>query len=305
MPSIRSKLPSARTRFAAILLAILALLTLPGAATAAPEGEEGPPAPQLSFEPSSYDFGLVRLNGETEQEQMRLRNVGLVSAQVQSFSIAGGSGAFWTGQSECVRTLGPGESCWIQVFFRPYQPAPFAAQLHAYAEGGIDVSADLGGEGGRASFEAAVNPVNFGAVPVGAPAVTRVVEVTNTGNMAGGAFIAVVSGGAVGSFHLLDENCTGVLMTPAASCDLVVSFQPLSSGAKSARLSLFGEEDGGAQVILSGIGLDPEPAAPVPPVSSTPASGRHSSRPHRNRGLRGRRLRAAIADRRALSGPEL
>ena len=302
MFSLRAKLASAWIRSAAILpLAAVALLVLPAFAAAAPEGEEAPPAPQLAFEPPSYDFGLVRLNGGTEQEQMRLRNVGAAAAQVQSFSIAGGNGAFWTGQSECVRTLDPGESCWIQVFFGPYAQAPFAAQLHAYAEGGLDISADLSGEGGRANLEAAVNPVNFGAVAVGTLAATRIVEVANTGNMAGGAFIAVISGGAVGSFHLLDETCTGVLMTPAASCDLVVSFQPLTSGAKTARLSLFGEEDGGTQVLLSGIGLDPEPAAagaPPPAVTS-----RRRSRPHRNRGLNGRRSRAAIANRRVLTGP--
>lgn len=310
MFSLRSKPESARIASAAtFLVAICVLLAaIPALAAAAPpEGGEEPPAPQLAFEPSSYDFGVVQLNGSTNQTALQLRNVGSVATQVFSFSVSGGSGTFSTGQTDCIRTLNPGETCSIQVYFGPYDAVPFSAQLHAYAEAGLVVNADLHGEGGRAIFEPAVNPVNFGSVPVGSPGVTKTIDVTNAGNIAGGVFIAVVSGGAVGSFHLIDENCTGIPLTPGATCNLQISFQPLNTGTKTARLSLFGEQDGGTQIVLSGVGLDPEPQpndlSPQgnPPVtlgeSRTRRRGR--SKPHRGRPLH-RPLRADLASRRAI-----
>jgi hypothetical protein len=125
--------------------------------------------------------------------------------------------------------------------------------------------------------------------------------------MAGGAFIAVISGGAVGSFHLVDENCTGILVMPGATCNLQVSFEPLGAGSKTARLSLFGEEDGGTQIVLSGVGLEPEPESsesssqagtPTATSNSQGKRGRHS-KPRRGSGLH-RRLRLDLASRRAL-----
>jgi hypothetical protein len=75
------------------------------------------------------------------------------------------------------------------------------------------------------------------------------------------------SRGAVGSYQLLDENCTGHPLAPAATCTLQVRFRPLSEGVKTASLGLFGESDGGTQVILTGVGSAPEPAA-YPPASA-------------------------------------
>jgi hypothetical protein len=102
--------------------------------------------------------------------------------------------------------------------------------------------------------------------------------------MPGGAFIAVIAGGAIGSFHLLDESCTGVQLAPAASCNLVVAFQPLSTGVKTARLGLFGDSDGGAQVTLTGVGTAPEldtlaggPEQPLTSAISPRSAGKHGS----------------------------
>jgi hypothetical protein len=76
-----------------------------------------------------------------------------------------------------------------------------------------------------------------------------------------------------------------------------VSFQPIGTGVKTARVGLFGDGEGGAQVMLSGIGLDPEaPAAGDP--SSPDASGVYS---HRHKGLqraRRRHRRALLRHRR-------
>ncbi|HUC08727.1 MAG TPA: choice-of-anchor D domain-containing protein [Solirubrobacterales bacterium] len=281
------------------------MAAIPAAALGAPEGGEEPPvAPQLAFEPGSYDFGLQEANRANSQANFQLRNVGSVPAPVYSVNIVGpGSGAFWTGNIDCFsHPLEPGETCSVQVNFNPYDAVPFSAQLRASSDAATSFTAELSGEGGRPALTAATNPTNFGSVPVGSGGVVRTIDVTNEGNMPGGAFIAVISGGAIGSFHLLDENCTGFLLSPAATCNLQVSFEPISTGAKTARLFLVGDGDGGVQITLTGIGLEPEPVSDASEPSPAAAATAKPSRKHRLRPKNQRRRggRVGLAYKRVL-----
>lgn len=270
------------------------MLALPAAGTAAPP-EGSPPAepalPQLSFEPGSYDFGLQQANSNASQAYLQLRNNGEAVAPVYSLEISGpGSNAFWIGQSNCYgANLNPNETCSVQVNFNPNEATVYNAQLRAGSESGTSFSANLSGEGGRAVIGPVSDPTNFGATAVGSPGVTRTIEVTNSGNYPGGAFIAVIAGGAIGSFHLIDENCTGMQLSPEASCTLLVNFQPLSSGVKTARLGLFGDSEGGAQITLTGIGTEAEAAAS--PGSSSASSAAVVGPRHRRRAKPGRHVR--------------
>jgi HYDIN/CFA65/VesB family protein len=293
MFSLRSKSEPARSASAAtFLIAVCALFAaIPAVASAAPQPGEEPPLPQIAFEPGGYDFGLHEANRETSQTNFQLRNVGSIPAPIYSIQVVGSS-AFWTGNSDCFNhPLEPNETCSIQVNFNPYDAVPFSAQLRAESEAGTSFTAQLSGEGGRPELTAATNPTNFGSVPVGAGGVTKTIDVTNEGNMPGGAFIAIVSGGAVGSFHLLDENCTGIPLSPGATCNLQVSFDPISTGAKSARLFLAGDGEGGVQIALTGVGL--ESTTSQSGGASAPQAGAAASQPQpkprrkrRNRGQR-------------------
>jgi hypothetical protein len=100
----------------------------------------------------------------------------------------------------------------------------------------------------------------------------------------------------VGSFHLLDENCTGVPLSPAATCNLLVSFDPISTGAKTARLFLVGDGDGGSQITLSGVGLEPEPVLERQAPAAGPATAAKPRRAHK-----ARRGQALLRHRRAVA----
>lgn len=308
MFSSRSKPESARIASAATLVTAVCLIlaAIPALAVAAPAEGEEPPLPQIVFEPGSYDFGLHEANRETSQTNFQLRNVGSVPAPLYSILVVGsGSGAFWTGNSDCFNhPLEPNETCSIQVSFNPNNVAPFSAQLRAESERGTSFTAELSGEGGRPELTAATNPTNFGSVAVGSGGVTKTIDVTNEGNMPGGAFIAIISGGAVGSFHLLDENCTGTPLSPDATCNLQVSFDPISSGAKTARLFLVGDGEGGAQISLTGIGLDPTSQSGGASLSQPGFTAlQPQTKPRRKRRSRGQRRyvgsNIAVAARRA------
>lgn len=266
------------------------------------EGEPGPPEgptlPQLAFDPGSYDFGLRQANSNASQAYLQLRNNGEAVAPVYSLEIVGsGSSSFWIGQSSCYgANLNPTETCSVQVNFNPNDAITYEAQLRAGSEGGTSFTAGLSGEGGRARIGPVSDPTGFGATAVGSPGVTRTIEVVNRGNYPGGAFIAVVAGGAVGSFHLLDENCTGILLDPEATCSLLVNFQPLSTGVKTARLGLFGDTDGGSQITLTGIGTEAESAAGADsPAAASPSPQASAKRRPKHRRQRSRHFRPAVS----------
>lgn len=274
MPSLRQKSKSARTTFILLgfVVALLATMAIrPVASLAAPVEPAEPP--QLVFEPDHYDFGLQPLNWGSQQTNFTLRNAGSEAFQVGYPQISGpGSNAFWTGNSNCYgAVLQPGEVCYAQIYFGPNDISEFTAQFSVNV-GDYSFSAALSGTGGRASLQPATSVTDFGVAKVGS-STTREIEITNTGNMPGGAFIAVIASGAIGSFQILDENCTNVELVPAATCTLQVRFQPTSEGVKKAMLGLFGEGDGPSPIVLSGVGTAPDDPVPASVYSAAGAAG--------------------------------
>jgi hypothetical protein len=220
--------------------------------------------PQLSFEPASFAFGLQPIKEGSAQTTMQLRNIGPAPVQV-SLEISGnGSNAFFIGQSNCFGdTLEPNETCSIQVNFDPNQTGFYVAQVRA-SDNGASFTAEVSGSGGQAILSGSPNPASFGEANVGSTGPTRTITMTNSGDLPGGFFIAILSGGDVGSFQLLDENCTGTPLGPGGSCTAQVRFQPTGPGLKSAQLSFIGDGgEGVVQVNLNGLGVAPD-LAPSP-----------------------------------------
>lgn len=296
MPSLKqkSKLTVAAFSFVAALL-IVALY--PAAAAAEPSEPVEPP--QLAIEPGSYDFGLQPLNWGSRETWFQLRNVGGEQLQVGSPQIVGpGSEAFWANGSPCYGSyLQPGESCSVQVYFGPHDAVEYTAQFRVNV-GEYWFSADLSGIGGRATLAPSSNPTDFGVVKVGSAGAVREITISNIGNMPGGVFIAVIAGGAIGSYQILDENCTGVELVPAATCTIQVRFQPVSEGVKKAMLGLFGDNDGPTPIVLTGVGTTPDPVSGAGANGAGPVAESASPKAHKHRQGRRRHrrhhLRAAV-----------
>ncbi len=190
---------------------------------------------------------------------MQLRNTGEGSAQV-SLEIAGsGSNDFYIGTSDCYgATLAPNETCSIEVHFDPHQTGFYEAQVRARANNGATFSAEVSGTGGQAELSGAPNPADFGEATVGSSALTRTITMTNNGDIPGGFFLTLISGGDAGSFQLLEEDCTAARLEPGASCTAVVRFQPSGPGVKNAELTFIGGEEGIVQIELNGLGVAPD-----------------------------------------------
>lgn len=224
-------------------------------------------SPQLAFTPDTYDFGIRWVNSGSDTT-FQLANTGEAPVQVGNLDVIGDSGSFGTGSSDCWgRWLQPSETCAVQVWFNPHDTVAYSAQLRANTNG-FSFTADLSGAGGRAIVEPSSNPVDFGSAAVGTFSPVRAITLTNSGDLPGAFFIAVIAGGASGSFDLVDEDCTSTPVMPAASCTVNVRFSPQGVGVKSARLALFGEGEGGTMVMLTGAGT----ASATPAMTLMPSS---------------------------------
>jgi urease beta subunit len=224
-------------------------LTVPLSGTGSP--------PQLSFEPGSYDFGLQQINSNSAQTTLVLRNTGAAAVQVNSIDfLPPGPSNFWTGYVSCWgMTLQPNDTCTVQVNFGPNQPIDYSAQLRAQVNG-VSFTADLSGRGGQPVFTMSPDPADLGSATVGEPGPTRTLTLTNEGDLPGGFFIAVISGGDVDSFRLRHEDCTGAQLDPSESCTVQVRFQPDSTGPKRAQLTLVGGTGQPLQFNLTGTGAE-------------------------------------------------
>ncbi len=262
------------------------------------EGEAVPA--QLAFTPGGYDFGIQRVNRGEGSASFQLTNTGEALTQLGGTGIGGkDTNNFWTNGGDCWsgRWLAPGESCGVQVGFNPWDTVAYEAELQAYAYGATFTAA-LSGFGGRALLLAEPETVEFGGLPVGSAGPVTPVVLTNHGNLPANVFIAVIAGGSVASFQLIDEDCTWGPIAPGESCTAEVRFTPQVTGPKSARLAFFGDDDGGAMALLSGEGLEPTtPDAPTvtPGGSATAAGAPPASRGKERRFDRGKTLAAGQA----------
>ncbi len=111
--------------------------------------------------------------------------------------------------------------------------------------------------------------IHFAAQLVGTTSAPQVVAFTNAGT---GTYH--VTGAAVGApFAITSDGCTGVDLTPGASCPVAVTFAPQAAGTQLATLTLTDSAPGGSQgVVLSGDGMAPATTTTTTTTSSGASS---------------------------------
>jgi hypothetical protein len=221
-------------------------------------------APEVSFEPGSYDFGLVEEHSGGARASFNLRNDGVAAVQLSNLEISGpGAGEFSIPGSGCWgMSLAPGTSCWIEVQFNANQEGSFAAAL-AITAGTVVFQAPLDAEAARPQITPSQTPLAFAPTAVGSRRLAEV-TLTNTGRLPVAFFIAIVSGGDVSSFHLVEETCTSNVFAgsprifePGEACRAKIAFEPTEAGARQATVSIFGAGEGALQFPVEGTAVAP------------------------------------------------
>jgi len=229
------------------------------------------PVPDIDVDPESFNYGDVPVDtGITKTfvvtnygiAELSVTLVSLTGDNSDEFSIISGGGSF---------TLASGATRDITVGFSPTSAGSKSAALHFESDDPDENPYDVELSGnGIVIPDIAISPSSkdYGDVLLGSSAVqTFVVKSEGTGtltvssvNITGtdASEFAITSGG--GSFSL----------SSGANRDIIVSFDPSSSGAKSATLRLTSDDpdEDPLDVSLAGNGLD----VPVPDINILPSS---------------------------------
>lgn len=264
---------SERSCTAVVLLiaAITCLAALPATATAA--------TASWSFEPSSFDFGVL-LPGEAAPApaHLKLVNTGEVAldAELTTLSFAG---EFDLAHNNCSGPLAPGASCAVEVTFKPLSSGVKEATLEVFDGNGKapPAVARLAGTGMSPTAKIDPTAVDFGTIQAGIPGrLQRTVTVFNQGP--GELAIHDIEfhedrpPTRPQSIYWAGGTCGyRTSLPPAGSCSVLLEFGSLEPLSTTGELQIFDNAIDSPQVIhLSGTATPPPPLHPAPPPPAAP-----------------------------------
>jgi hypothetical protein len=159
------------------------------------------------------------------------------------------TGDFALGNRTCGTTLAAGESCAVNVAFKPTVISTRTGALNATYSIGSPSKVTLSGIGTMVKI--APTSLFFSAQTVGTTSPAKVVTVTNKGSSA----LTISSITKTGDFVVLGKTC-GTSLAAGAGCQVKVAFKPIPAGTRTGSLSI--SHNGGAspaKVSLTGTGM--------------------------------------------------
>jgi hypothetical protein len=294
---------------------VVGLLVIAGVLVWAFTRGGGSDSPSIS--PTSIDFGDQALGARSGARDAQVTNPSKDAVVVSSVTFTGtDAGDFVRGTATtCVAgaSLGKGESCTVGVSFAPTKTGSRSASLDVRLNDGSDLTVALSGTGtGAGTAVASTSQLSFGTVTLGAPAVTRQANVSNTGNAPLQVQKVSVEGSNAADFRVASgTTCVAGTPIPAGGrCVVSVSFAPAQAGQRSANLviahgapgsplqiGLVGEGAGAAQASLTPAQADFGTGAvgtTGPPTTFTLANGGTADLPIQTIALQGSAPRAFV-----------
>jgi hypothetical protein len=279
-------------RAALLSVAVLACVMSVGSASAEtgsaqlPSQAQGAPGlGTLSATPSPLKFAAIpythgeheEKEGQNETEQINIESLE-GGVQIESVSISGPDASSFSVQyGNCVGAqLSENNSCDVGVRFQPTSLGLEQAELIIDSDstsGPLVVV--LEGEGvvgpqiSVSSYES-----QLGNVLIGASA-SHTFNIENSGDYPLFIQQSFLVTGTPKMFPLLANTCDGEVVTPGASCEFTMGFQPTTPGEKDASLIFITNATPQINVLgINGVGIQPAVALPVtpPPVAQQPAT---------------------------------
>lgn len=228
---------------------------------------------ELTPSPDTLAFGSLDIDdGPTASQASAVTNSGTEPITLSGLTTSGDDGEFErltgnAGDCTTTTTLAAGLTCELRVRFDPTATGAKSATL-TIASGAADRTIALTGTGTQTELTPAPEMLAFGALDIDdAPTAGQTSTVTNTGTEPVDLSGLSLSGDA-GEFERLagDANdCTTTTsLAAAATCDVRVRFDPTSTGAKAATLTIAWSGSADRTIALTGTGtqsdLTPSPA---------------------------------------------
>lgn len=233
-----------------------------GAATIALSGNGVPvPAPQVSLNPTTLDFGTQTTGGIYPSRRVRLSNGGTADLAISSIVVAG-TGFADVSAAPCPATLAPGAGCDIDISFAATAVQSYSGTLtvtsNAAGSPHVTVLKGVGSAGALAVlvWSPVVTQIDFGAVSAGSISAIQSATLLNQGP--GGVNLTVLNAiGADGaSFAVVGGTCAiGVPLFQGDTCRVDFAFAPGSSGNKTATVQVASTGSFPPTLSLIGVGL--------------------------------------------------
>jgi Abnormal spindle-like microcephaly-assoc'd, ASPM-SPD-2-Hydin len=247
-------------------------VALTGTGTAPP-----PPAPVVTVTPDPVSFPTTAQGTPSSPIAVSVTNSGNLTLHISSVVLGGNNPGDFSMTNQCSGPYAANASCMIAVTFTPLAAGQRSAIISITDDASnspqsIQVS-------GMATSTTSTTPavslsstsLSFAAITQGTSSAGQNVTVTNSG---GGPLhiSSVVLGGANSGDFILTNGCTAAAYAVNANCTLGVSFAPLTSGARSATVTLTDDAANSPQVINLGGFANPALTLGAAPSGSTTAT---------------------------------
>ncbi|HTM20594.1 MAG TPA: choice-of-anchor D domain-containing protein, partial [Kofleriaceae bacterium] len=216
-------------------------------------GESAPAELTVDPGPAPVNFGNCLVGTPFLPVTFTVTNTGGSDSGPIAIAADGNVGDFPINAGECDgRRLGAGETCTIEVGFKPTADASLAAAFTVSASPGGSRVLSVAGTG-LAPGDLTVSPSthDFGVRALGDVSGTLRFTVTNTGAAATGPLVLSLAND--GAFAIAATTCSGPLAA-GAECTIDVRHQPAAVGALSTSLTISADPGGNAVVNLAGTG---------------------------------------------------
>ncbi len=219
--------------------------------------------PQVSFNPTSVNFGNQTVAITSAAQSVTVTNTGQASLHITSVSITGTNAADFAKTADTCTgaTVAANATCAVSVTFTPGALGSRGASLSFADDAPASPQAvALSGTGAGAAPAVSLNPtsLSFGAQNTGTTSAAKAVTVTNTGTASLHVTMVSLAGANASDFVISADACTGATVAVNATCIVSVTFKPTAAGARNASLTF--TDDAGASpqsAPLSGTGVAP------------------------------------------------
>ena len=209
----------------------------------------------LTANPGSISFGSVVI-GASRDLSTTITNGGTSLSGPVTLAISGANAsAFAVTTSTCGTPLSPGQSCGVTVRYTPAVSGAASATLTASASPGGSAVVTLNGTGAApAALTITPDAYSFGPVIVGQFRDASFVVANTGGSSAGTVTVTPLAA----PYSVVSNTCPTAFLaslSPGASCNVTVRFDPVALGDAAATLSVTGSLGGAATAGISGTGV--------------------------------------------------
>ncbi|MGO9272464.1 MAG: choice-of-anchor D domain-containing protein [Terriglobia bacterium] len=202
-----------------------------------------PPNPSLS--PSSLAFAVQAIGTTSAAKSANLSNADLGALNLTSIALTGGNNTDFGLSQSCPGTLAYGESCQLNVTFKPTGPGPRHASISISDNAGnTPQTVFLAGVGTAASLLPA--SLTFANQAQGTSSAAKTVTLKNVGSKTMHIWQIAIEGANPGDFS--KTTTCGATLAASVSCTVSVTFKPTATGSRSASV-LFSTTGGGTPAV--------------------------------------------------------